>query len=138
MQQNSVHNCSIIELPVITSKAGSISVLENSLNVPFDVRRIYYLYDIPANSTRGGHAHYELEQYVIAASGSFVFTLDDGKERKEIFLNRPNKALHIKQGIWREMKDFSGGSVCLVLASMEYKESDYIRDFDEFKREYEK
>lgn len=138
MKHNSIHNCSIIEMPVITSEAGRISVLENHLNIPFDVKRVYYLYDVPTNSTRGGHAHYELEQYVIAASGSFVFVLDDGNERKEVFLNSPNKALHIKQGIWREMKDFSGGSICLVLASMEYKESDYIRNFEEFKKQYEK
>ena len=138
MKENKVHDCSIVEIPVVHSPSGNISVLENHLNLPFDVKRVYYLYDIPTNSTRGGHAHYELEQYVIAASGSFVFVLDDGVERKEVFLNRPNKALHIKQGIWREMKDFSGGSVCLVLASMEYKESDYIHNYDEFKRQYEK
>lgn len=138
MEKNSIHNCSVVELPVIHNLAGNIAVLENQFNIPFDVKRVYYLYDIPTNSTRGGHAHYELEQYVIATSGSFSFVLDDGKERKEVFLNRPNKALHIKKGIWREMKDFSGGSVCLVLASMPYTESDYIRDYDEFKQKYEK
>jgi dTDP-4-dehydrorhamnose 3,5-epimerase-like enzyme len=84
------------------------------------------------DSTRGGHAHYELEQYVIAVSGSFTFVLDDGKNRKEVFLNHPNKALHIVSGIWREMKDFSSGSVCLVLASQKYDDKDYIRDYQIF------
>lgn len=138
MGKNSIHNCSVIDLPVIRNEAGNIAVLENQFNVLFDVKRVYFLYDIPANSHRGGHAHYELEQYVIAASGSFSFVLDGGNERKEVFLNRSNKALHIKKGIWRDMKDFSGGSVCLVLASMPYSESDYIRDFNEFKQKYEK
>ncbi|WP_262892913.1 sugar 3,4-ketoisomerase [Kaistella flava (ex Peng et al. 2021)] len=106
--------------------------MENSGNLPFDIKRIYYLYDVPMGSERGGHGHYDLQQYVIAASGSFTFVLDDGKDKKEVFLNHPNKALHIKPGIWREMKDFSSGSVCLVLASMEYTEEDYMRDYVQF------
>lgn len=128
----SVNDCEIIELPIVHNLSGSITVLENDFNIPFEIKRVYYLYDIPMNSERGGHAHYELEQYVIAASGSFSFLLDDGTSKREIFLNHPNKALHIKQGIWREMKNFSSGSICLVLASINYNESDYIRDYKQF------
>lgn len=127
-----VDDCEIIELPIVHKKNGNITVLENQMNIPFDIRRVYYLYDVPMNAERGGHSHYELQQYVIAASGSFTFILDDGLEKKEFFLNHPNKALHIKPGIWREMKNFSSGSICLVLASMEYTEADYIRDYNEF------
>ena len=128
----SVNDCEIIELPIVHNLSGSITVLENDFNIPFEIKRVYYLYDIPMNSERGGHAHYELEQYVIAASGSFSFILDDGFSKREVFLNHPNKALHIKQGIWREMKGFSSGSICLVLASINYDESDYIRDYKQF------
>lgn len=127
-----VDDCNIVELPIVHTINGNMTVLENQLNIPFDIRRIYYLYDIPMNAERGGHSHYELQQYVVAASGSFTFLLDDGTKKKEIFLNHPNKALHIKPGIWREMKDFSSGSICLVLASMEYTESDYIREYKSF------
>lgn len=127
-----VNDCEIVELPIVHNESGSISVLENNINTPFEINRIYYLYDIPMNSERGGHAHYELQQYVIALSGSFTFVLDDGKDKREVFLNHPNKALHIKSGIWREMKGFSSGSVCLVLASQNYNEADYIRDYVEF------
>ena len=128
----SVNDCCVVELPIVHNQSGNISVLENQQNIPFDIKRIYYLYDVPMGAERGGHGHYELQQYVVAASGSFTFVLDDGKNKKEVFLNHPNKALHIKPGIWREMKDFSSGSVCLVLASMEYTESDYMRNYQEF------
>lgn len=127
-----VEDCILVDIPVVHNDSGSISVLENQKNIPFDIKRVYYLYDIPINFERGGHAHYELQQYVIAVSGSFTFVLDDGSDKKEIFLNHPNKALHIKPGIWREMKDFSSGGVCLVLASHKYCETDYIRDYDSF------
>ena len=130
--KNTVFDCEVINLEIVHNDSGNISVLENGKNIPFDVNRVYYLYDVPAGARRGGHAHYELEQYVIAASGSFTFVLDDGKNKKEIFLNHPNKALHIKQGIWREMKGFSSGSICLVLASHAYNEADYIREYQEF------
>lgn len=128
----SVNDCKVIELPVVHNESGSISVIENHINIPFEVKRIYYLYDVPMGAERGGHGHYELQQYVVAASGSFTFVLNDGTQKKEVFLNHPNKALHIMPGIWREMKDFSSGSVCLVLASIEYTENDYIRDYNEF------
>lgn len=129
---NFVEDCTIIELPVIHNEAGSITVLENQLNISFDIKRVYYLYDIPMGVERGGHAHYNLQQYVVAASGSFTFVLDDGVSKNEVFLNQPNKALHIVPGIWREMKDFSSGSICLVFASMEYTENDYIRNYEDF------
>ena len=128
-----VEDCNLVELPIAHKENGNITVLENDINIPFDVKRIYYLYDVPMGVERGGHAHYELQQYVVAASGSFTFVLDDGISKKEVFLNHPNKALHIKPGIWREMKDFSSGSICLVLASMIYTEIDYIRDYNDFK-----
>ncbi|MDF2553865.1 MAG: hypothetical protein K0R36_2019 [Chryseobacterium sp.] len=127
-----VDDCKIVELPIVHNESGNITVLENQMNIPFDIRRVYYLYDVPMDAERGGHSHYELQQYVVAASGSFTFVLDDGTKKKEFFLNHPNKALHIKPGIWREMKGFSSGSICLVLASMEYTEMDYIRDYNEF------
>ena len=129
---NTVDDCSIVELPKIHNHQGNITALNNEVDIPFTVERVYYLYDVPSSSTRGGHAHYELEQYVVAASGSFVFKLHDGNKTRSVFLNNPSKALHIKKGIWREMEDFSGGSICLVLASKDYDEDDYIRDFDEF------
>lgn len=128
----SVHDCEIVELPIVHNDAGNITVMENNGNIPFDVKRVYYLYDIPMGIERGGHAHYKLQQYVVAASGSFVFVLDDGIEKREVFLNHPNKALYIKPGIWREMKDFSSGSICLVLASDVFNENDYIRSYQNF------
>ena len=128
----SVEDCQLIDLPIVHNQSGKMTVLENNMNIPFDIKRVYYLYDIPMDSERGGHSHYDLQQYIIAASGSFSFLLDDGKNKKEVFLNHPNKALHIKPGIWREMKDFSSGSICLVLASMKYSEDDYIREYQEF------
>lgn len=127
-----VEDCKIVELPIVHTESGNITVLENNLNIPFDIKRVYYLYDIPMGSERGGHGHYALQQYVVAASGSFTFVLDDGTNKKEVFLNHPNKALHIQPGIWREMKDFSSGSICLVMASINYTEDDYIRDYQEF------
>lgn len=129
----SVEDCEIVTLPIAHRESGSLTVLENGNNLPFDIRRVYYLYDVPMGAERGGHGHYELEQYVVAASGSFTFVLDDGTNKREVFLNHPDKALYIKPGIWREMKDFSSGSICLVLASMEYSEDDYIRDYSKFK-----
>ena len=128
----SVNDCKLVELPIAHNESGNMTVLENNVNVPFDIKRIYYLYDVPMGAERGGHSHYELQQYVVAASGSFSFILDDGASKKEFFLNHPNKALHIKPGIWREMKGFSSGSICLVLASMKYTEDDYIRDYQQF------
>jgi hypothetical protein len=129
---NTVFDCSVIDISKIHSESGNITVLENKKDVPFDVKRIYYLYDIPGGESRGGHAHYELEQYIVAASGSFDVILDDGENKKRITLNRPNFALHIVPGLWRELSNFSSGAICLVLASHKYDEKDYIRDYKEY------
>lgn len=127
-----VSDCKIVDLSKVHNDAGNITVLENNKNIPFDIKRIYYLYDVPMGADRGGHGHYDLQQYIVAASGSFTFVLDDGVNKKEFFLNDPSKGLHIQPGIWREIKGFSSGSICLVLASHEYSEGDYIRDYDEY------
>jgi len=132
LKNNTVFDCSIVDVSKVHNEAGNITVIENGINIPFDVKRIYYLYDIPGGEARGGHAHFELEQYLIAASGSFDVILDDGKNRKIVTLNRPNLALHIVPGLWRELDNFSSGSISLVLASHTYDESDYIRDYNEF------
>ena len=132
LKNNTVFDCSIIDVSKIHNKSGNITVVENGKNIPFDVKRIYYLYDVPGGEARGGHAHYELEQYIIAASGSFDVILDDGKNRKRVTLNKPNIALHIVPGLWRKLDNFSSGSVSLVLASHEYDEKDYIRNYNDY------
>ena len=131
--KHSVSDCKIVELDRHHSqRKGDISVVENGKEVPFDVKRIYYLYDVPGGADRGGHAHKELYQLIIAASGSFTVTLDDGKEKKPFTLNRPYQGLLVKPGIWRTLTDFSGGSICVVLASELYNPNDYIRDYEKF------
>ena len=133
MKKNSVYNCSIIELDKHHSdRKGNISVVENNVTVPFDVKRVYYLYDIPGGESRGAHAHKELSQLIVAASGSFSVTLDDGNVKRTFVLNRPYQGLYVVPGIWRDLYDFSSGSVCMVLASEKYDEKDYIRNYDEF------
>lgn len=132
MKKSSVYDCSIIELDKHHQERGNITVVENQYTVPFDVKRVYYLYDIPGGESRGGHAHKELYQLIIAASGSFSVTLDDGKVKRTFLLNRPYQGLLVVPGVWRTLDDFSSGSVCLVLASLEYDESDYIREYSEF------
>ena len=129
---NSVYDCSIIELDKHHHVKGNISVVENHSTVPFDIRRVYYLYDVPGGESRGGHAHKQLQQLIIAASGSFNVTLCDGSVKRTVTLNRPYYGLHVVPGIWRELDDFSSGSVCLVLASHPYDEDDYIRDFNDY------
>lgn len=133
MKKTSVYDCSIIELDKHHSdRKGNISVVENGDTVPFDVKRVYYLYDVPGGESRGAHAHKNLKQLLIAASGSFTVTLDDGYVKRSFTLNRPYQGLLIVPGIWRELDDFSSGSVCLVLASEKYDAEDYIRDYEEF------
>lgn len=129
---NTVFDCSIINISKVRNEAGNIAIVENEKNIPFNVKRLYYLYDIPGGESRGGHAHYDLEQFIIAASGSFEVILDDGENKKRITLNRPDMALHIVPGLWRELDNFSSGSICLILASHKYDEKDYIRDYPEF------
>lgn len=121
----------IIEIPKIENSLGNIAVIENDV-IPFDIKRVYYLYDIPSSSIRGGHSHKKLQQILIAISGSFDVVLKDGSSSTTITLNKPDKGLLIKNNTWRELENFSSGAVCLVLASTTYNEDDYIRDFDEF------
>lgn len=133
MKKNSVYDCSIIDLNKHHSdRKGNLSVVENSETVPFEVKRTYYLYDVPGGESRGGHAHKALSQLIIAASGSFTVTLDDGNVKRTFLLNRPYQGLYVVPGIWRTLDDFSSGAVCMVLASEGYTESDYIRDYKEF------
>lgn len=132
MTSTSIYDCSVIELDKHHHVKGNITVVESGQTVPFDIKRAYYLYDVPGGESRGGHAHKELYQLLVAASGSFNVTLSDGNVKRTIFLNRPYQALLIVPGIWRELDDFSSGSVCLVLASHLYDETDYIRDYDHF------
>lgn len=129
-----VYNCYFLDFNKHHSeRKGNLSVIENGKSIPFDVKRVYYLYDIPGGESRGGHAHKNLYQLIIAASGSFSVTLDDGNIKKTFILNRPYQGLLIVPGIWRTLDDFSSGAVCLVLASEEYSEDDYLRDYNEFK-----
>lgn len=132
MKDTCVYDCTIVELDKHHHTKGNITVVENNQTIPFDVQRIYYLYDIPGGESRGGHAHKELRQLIVAASGSFTVTLDDGKVRRSFVLNRPYQGLLVVPGIWRTLDDFSSGAVCLVLASHAYDEDDYIRDYQDF------
>ncbi|MCB0472715.1 MAG: WxcM-like domain-containing protein [Flavobacteriaceae bacterium] len=127
-----IADCSLLDLPRIKNRAGNISPVENSKDLPFDVQRIFYLYDIPGGENRGAHAHKECHQFLIAASGSFEVMLDDSEEKKTIMLNQPYRGLHIPPGIWASEVNFSSGAICLVLASHKYSDEDYIRDYDEF------
>lgn len=127
-----IFNCNLVELRKIKNRAGNLSVVENSISMPFNINRVYYIYDVPGGSDRGGHAHKELEQYVIAVSGAFDILLDDGKNKKTVRLDRPYLALHIKRGIWRETRNFTSGAICMVIASHKYDKLDYIHDYDDF------
>jgi hypothetical protein len=127
----SIDDCTLLDLPRIIDHRGNLTFLEEPL-VPFEIKRVYFLYDVPSGAERGGHAHLELEQLIIPLSGSFDVTLDDGETRKRIPLNRPYVGLYVKTMVWRELDNFSSGSVCLVLASTRYEEADYIRDYEDF------
>lgn len=127
-----IENCKLIELPKISDPRGNLTFLEGNAHIPFSIERVYYLYDVPGGAERGGHAHKQLEQLLIAVAGSFDVVIDDGREKKTIHLNRPYQGLYICPMIWRELENFSSGSVCLVLASRPYEEEDYYRDYSEF------
>lgn len=127
-----VYGCSVIELPKITDRSGNITPIEAFKNIPFDIKRVFYSYDIPGGESRGAHAHKECHQFLIAASGSYEVLLDDGCNKRTVLLNRPFYGLHIPPGIWASEQGFSSGSICLVLASLPYQKEDYIRDYDEY------
>ncbi len=134
--RSSIYDCVIRELPLIHNRSGNITPVSANVHLPFNIERIYYLYDIPGGSIRGGHAHKQMHQLIVAASGSFDVLIDDGINRKVVNLNRPYIGLYIIPGIWRELVNFSSGAICLVLASTQYDESDYIREYRQFKEMY--
>ena len=131
-KRTTMDDCKILDLRKISDPRGNLTPIEGGEDIPFDIKRVYYLYDVPGGESRGAHAHYELQQLIVAATGSFSITLDDGKNKKSFSLNRSYYGLLIVPGIWRDLADFSSGSVCLVLASEHYDAADYIRDYDEF------
>ena len=132
MSHPTVYDCSVLELPKITNRAGNITPVHGNINVPFDVKRVFYTYDIPGGEARGAHAHKECHQFLVAASGSFEVVLDDGINKRTVLLNRPFYGLHIPPRIWAAEQGFSSGAICLVLASHTYAADDYIRDYQEF------
>lgn len=128
----SIENCKIIDLPKISDPRGNLTFIEGNQHIPFDIHRVYYLYDVPGGAERGGHAHKGLSQLIIAMSGSFDVILDEGGEKKRFHLNRSYQGLYVCPMMWRELDNFSSGSVCMVLASNIYEESDYYRDYNEY------
>ncbi len=126
------HECQLIHLPKIGDRNGQITPVSNGQEIPFEVRRVFYLYDIPAGESRGAHAHRECHQFLVAASGSFEVMVDDGRIKKVFSLNQPHIGLHVPPGIWASEQNFSSGAICLVLASHDYHESDYIREYGEY------
>ncbi len=135
MKSTELDKIELLEIPKISDPdgRGNLSVVEKDL-LPFVIKRVYYLYDVPSSSTRGGHAHKQLQQFLIALSGSFDVVLDNGTQRRTITLNRPDRGLLIPNGVWRELENFSSGAVCLSLVSAEYNEHDYIREYGEYLR----
>ncbi|WP_459210789.1 sugar 3,4-ketoisomerase [Aquimarina rhabdastrellae] len=129
--QTTIQECKLITIPKIEDPRGNLSVIEKDTNF-FEAKRVYYLYDVPSGAKRGGHAHIEQYELLVALSGSFDVIIDDGEQKQTITLNRPDKGLYITKGIWRELENFSAGSVCLVLASDVFEEEDYIREYDRF------
>lgn len=132
LENTTVLDCTIFDLKKIKNRAGNITPLEANVNLPYDIKRVFYLYDIPGGESRGAHSHKECHQFIIAASGSFEIVLDDGSNKRTVILNRPYQGLHIPPGIWAAEQGFSSGSICLVLASEIYDEGDYIRDYQKF------
>lgn len=131
MNYNSLDKIELIDIPKITDTRGNLAVIEKE-TIPYPIKRVYYLFDVPSDSYRGGHAHKQQLEFLIALSGSFTVTLDNGTSKKSFLLNKPNKGLLIPTGIWRELEDFSSGAICLVLSSGEFEEEDYIREYKEF------
>ena len=132
MSKLTVYDCSVIELPKIETVGGNITPIHGNINLPFDIKRVFYSYDIPGGEARGAHAHKECHQFLVAASGCYEVVLDDGINKRTVLLNRPFYGLHIPPGIWAAEQGFSSGAICLVLASHPYDENDYIRDYNEF------
>lgn len=132
LKNSTVFDCNLLYLPKIHNRAGNLTPLNGGIDIPFNIERVYYLYDVPGGENRGGHAHRDLYQLIVAASGSFDVIIDDSRIKRTITLNRPYMGLLIIPGIWRELTNFSSGAVSLVLASMTYAEADYIREYDEF------
>ena len=130
--KNSVYECNLLHLKQIGDRNGHITAINNHVEIPFNVKRIFYLYDIPGGESRGAHAHKECHQFLVASSGRFEVLLDDGSTKRQVLINRPDLGLHIPPGIWASEINFSSGSICLVLASHEYDDNDYIRDFNEY------
>ena len=128
----SVDDCKIIELPKISDPRGNLSFIEGGQHIPFDIKRVYYLYDVPGGSDRGSHAHKNLHQFIVAMSGSFDVVLDDSQQKRRFHLNRSYYGLYVCPMMWRDLDNFSSGAVCMVLASEHYTPSDYIRDYDHF------
>lgn len=131
-KKTSVQEARLVKLPRIDIESGSITAINSGIDVEFNIKRVYYLYDVPNRSDRGAHAHKELYQLILAASGSFEVELDDSIEKKSFILRQPDEGLLIPPGLWRDLKQFSGGAICLVLASLPYSEKDYIRSYNEF------
>jgi hypothetical protein len=129
-----IDTCQMVSLPKIADPRGNLTFIEGGSHIPFDIKRVYYLYDVPGGAERGGHAHKELHQLIIAMSGSFDVILDDGVKKKRVHLNRSYTGLYVCPMIWRQLDNFSSGSVCMVLASSKYEEDDYYRDYAEFIR----
>lgn len=132
MVKRTVEECFLVELPKISDPRGNLTFIEGSHHIPFDIRRVYYLYDVPGGSERGSHAHKNLQQFIVAMSGSFDVELDDGKSKKRFHLNRSHYGLFVCPMMWRKLDNFSSGAVCMVLASDKYSEHDYYRDYDTF------
>ncbi len=131
--RSTVYDCTIINLPQIHNHTGNITAVNNMKEIPFEIKRVYYLYDIPGGEARGGHAHKKLQHFIVAASGSFDVIIDDGHVKRTFHLSRPFFGLYMPSGLWREIDNFSNGSICLVLASLPYDEGDYIRDYKFYK-----
>lgn len=127
-----MNQINLVKIPVIEDVRGNLGFVQNDSSLPFEFKRIYYLFDVPSNAFRGGHSHIHQQEILIALSGSFEVVLDDGIEKKSFLLNKPNIGLHIPVGIWRELQNFSSGAVCLVVASDVFEEADYIRDYESF------